>query len=51
MTVSDEQVRAAAERYQQQRVDAGLPPLVDDERTLRMVAAVISSNTEPEEQG
>jgi hypothetical protein len=43
--VTQEQLDAAVERYQQARVAAGLPALVSDENTLRMIAAVISSNT------
>jgi hypothetical protein len=44
MTVTDEQVAAVVARFQQARLDAGLPRLVDDEGTLRLVAAVVASN-------
>ena len=46
MTVTEGQLAAALARFQQARADAGLPRLIDDERTLRMIAAVIASSEE-----
>jgi hypothetical protein len=44
MTVTEEQYARALERFKAARVAAGLPPLIEDEKTLRMIAAVISSS-------
>lgn len=46
MTVSEEQHAAFLERYKKARVAAGLSPLIDDEKTLRMIAAVVASAIE-----
>jgi hypothetical protein len=42
--VTDEQAEAALARFKRARVAAGLPELVDDERTLRIVMAVIATH-------
>jgi hypothetical protein len=41
--VTDEQRAAALERYKAARAEAGLSPLISDEVTLRMFAAVMAS--------
>jgi len=43
MAVTDEQRAAALAQFKQARIEAGLAPLIDDEQTLRMFAAVFAS--------
>lgn len=44
--LTDQQRAEVAERYRAWRVANGLSPTIDDERELRMVAAVIASSQE-----
>jgi aminoglycoside/choline kinase family phosphotransferase len=44
LVVTDEQHADFLERYKAARVAAGLPPLISDEHTLRMFAAVMASS-------
>jgi hypothetical protein len=44
--ITEEQIAAAVKRYQDAREAAGLSRLIDDEGTLRLVAAVIASSLE-----
>ena len=46
MTVSEQQHAEFLERLKATRVAAGLPAEIDDEPTLRMIAAVYASNIE-----
>jgi hypothetical protein len=41
--VTDEALAKALERVKEARVAAGLAPMIDDEQTLRMIAAVMAS--------
>lgn len=50
MTVTAEQLAAAVEQCKQDRIDAGLPPMIDDERSLGMLAAVIASSERRQNQ-
>ena len=43
VVISDEQQERFNERFAQARVDAGLPPEISDEPTLRMFAAVFAA--------
>lgn len=51
MTVSAEQLALAVERCKASRVAAGLSPMIDDERTLRLIAAVMASSQERRDLG
>jgi len=43
VAVAEEQHQAFQQRYRAARARAGLPPLISDERELRMIAAVMAA--------